>query len=81
MKSRSKTNLIDTIAAAIRYVLYGRDEDQAFLMGDNSMTTVQIIPTDNGRFAVTDRHGTTVSTYARARDAKRGAQRLGYVVA
>lgn len=51
-----------------------------FSNGDQNMFA-QITPLNNGKFAITDRTGSTVATYARARDARRGAERRGFVVA
>ena len=44
------------------------------------MNRAEIIPTGNGRFALVRRGYGTLNTYARARDARRGAARLGLVV-
>jgi hypothetical protein len=43
--------------------------------------TATITPVTGNKFALVTRTGEVVSTYARARDAKRGAARRGLVVA
>ena len=51
-------------------------------VGENTMSdTATIVPTGNGRFALVRRGVGTVNTYARVRDARRGAARLGLVLA
>lgn len=46
----------------------------------NTVTHASIVPLENGRFGLVTRSG-LVNSYARARDARRGATRLGLVVA
>lgn len=47
--------------------------------GEINMTAT-IVPTSEGKFALTTRSGLTVGTYSRKRDAVRGATRRGYTV-
>ncbi len=42
---------------------------------------VNITPLGDGTFGLTDMNGSLVQTYARARDARRGAARRGFVIA
>lgn len=64
----------------LRWVVLGREADNLTLLGVKPMT-VSITQTDTGRFAIVNRYGDTLKDYARARDARRGATRLGYAVA
>lgn len=43
--------------------------------------SASIMPTIDGGFKLVDRYGLVVQTYTRARDARRGAARLGFTVA
>lgn len=73
---------IKLIPALIRWVIFGRDIDQLImiLLGEKPVT-VTIETTKTGRFAIVNRYGDTLKDYARSRDARRGATRLGYSVA
>jgi hypothetical protein len=52
-----------------------------FMTGENTMNnTARIVPTEDGKFALKNGRQ-TVATYARARDAVRGAERRGLTVA
>lgn len=68
------------IFALIRWVAFGRDIDHMILLGEKPVT-VTIETTKTGRFAIVNRYGDTLKDYARARDARRGATRLGYAIA
>lgn len=50
------------------------------ITGENTMTA-KIVPTSDGKFALTTRTGSVFGTYSRKRDAVRGANRRGLTVA
>lgn len=68
------------IFALLRWVVFGRTPDHMILLGEKPVI-VTITQTQTGRFAIVNRYGDTMKEYARARDARRGATRLGYSVA
>lgn len=67
--------------ACLKYLWNG--DDRYFFPdtknGENTMTAK--ITQTGDKFALTDKSGTVIKTYSRARDARRGADRLGLVIA
>lgn len=65
-------NIINTF----RWIFGGNEQAlDTIIAGEENVYT--ITETNDNRFAITDRHGLAVKTYARRRDAVRGANRLG----
>lgn len=63
-----------------KYIFNGNEEAlEAEIVGENNMYDINELA--SGRFAIVDRHGLAVKTYARRRDAVRGANRLGLELA
>jgi hypothetical protein len=58
-----------------------RDGGTTFQESETVSNFGYINPTDDGRFALVRRGFGVVNTYTRARDARRGAARLGLVLA
>ena len=75
-------NIFKTLRGAYRYVLY--DDDSYFFPdnrnnnGENNMA--KIVSAGNG-YDLVDNKGSIIKNYTRARDARRGAARLGLTVA
>lgn len=62
-----------------KYIFNGNEQAlEAEIVGENNVYNINEV---NGRFAIVDRHGIAVKTYARRRDAVRGANRLGLELA
>lgn len=69
-------NIINTL----RWIFTGNEQAlETVITGEKNVYNIE--PIANGRFAITDRHGIAVKTYARRRDAVRGADRLGLELA
>lgn len=69
---------LKTIYAWGFYVATGNTEK---IFNDKGYEDMAFIRPQNGRFALVDRAGSTIQTYARERDARRGANRRGLTLA
>lgn len=75
--------MIKSIYYFVKYALLGNYADQIKFFNpynESETMTAKIIPTNDGGAKLVDKTGITIRSYARARDAKRGAARLGFTI-
>lgn len=71
-------NFLKNVYAWGYFVATGNTEK---IFNDKGYEDMAFIKPMNGKFALLDRDGNTVQTYARERDARRGANRRGLTLA